>query len=106
MATNLTEQLNLQKKQPIDIRQSVLNSVSELSTYSYFTYAYDGMEVTVLNDGHPLKFSIDSNGASRVGKNHWTISSTIVVDTYQKLVSFSSDLVALLNRGSIILGAG
>ena len=102
MATNLTEQLNLQKKQPIDIRQSVLNSVSELSTYSYFTYAYDGMEVTVLNDGHPLKFSIDSNGASRVGKNHWTISSTIVVDTYQKLVSFSSDLVALLNRGSNI----
>jgi len=102
MAISINEQLNLQKKQPLDIRQTTLANVSGLSTFEYFTYSYDGMEVTVLNDGHPLKFSIDSNGASRVGKNHWTIASTIVTDTYQELVDFSNDIVGLLTRGANI----
>lgn len=100
MAQNINEQLNLLNKSALDVRQTTLQSVSDLASYAYFTYAYDGLEVTVLNDGHPVKFAINSNGSSRIRKSNWTISSTIVADTYQDLADFCDNVVTTLSISS------
>lgn len=100
MAQNINEQLNLLSKSALDVRKNTLQSVSDLASYAYFTYAYDGLEVTVLNGGHPVKFTIDSNGSSRVRKSNWVISSTIVADTYQGLVDFCDNVVSTLSVSS------
>lgn len=100
MAEIINDQLNLLKKSSIDARQTTLQTVSELSSYAYYSYAYDGLEVTVLNNGHPLKFAMNSNGASRIRKNSWTLCDTIVADTYQGLVDLAENIVTTLNVSS------
>ena len=100
MAEIINDQLNLLKKSSLDVRQTTMQTIAELASYAYFSYSYDGLEVTVLNEGHPVKFTMNSNGASRIRKCHWTISSTIVANTYQDLVDFADSVVQTLNVSS------
>ena len=100
MAEIINDQLSLLKKSALDVRQTTLAEVSDLSSYAYYSYAYDGLEVTVLNGGHPVKFTMNSNGASRMRKSHWTISSTIIADSYQDLLDFADGVVSALTISS------
>lgn len=100
----LNSQIELKAPLELDIRKTPLDSIELLAKYKHMEYAYDGLEVIVLNVnggyGCPVKFIMSSGGAHSLKKYHWKINSLIVTDKYYQLMSLSDDIVRSLSTSA------
>lgn len=90
--TTLSEQLLIVQK-PIDVRQTPLNTLSELNTTSIpRSWRYEGMEVIVLNVGTtdiPTRFILH-NGR---GDKNWKVKDALTVQSHEQIEAFKPYLL-------------
>jgi hypothetical protein len=98
MAYNtINTQLLVSAGQPVDAKLTPVQDFSSLASYAFYSNAYNGLEVMVLNGGYPVRMMLVFDEGTSPKKYNWVITHTITTPDYASLSSESGMVYTIVD---------